>query len=283
MKFAVIGNLGMLGQEIESVLVGNGHEVLGFNRTNLDLTQPIDSLAESFGDAAVLINTMAYTKVDQAEDNEGLANLTNGEYAGKLAQIAKVIDAKFMHVSTDYVYAGTKAEPISLSAKPSPLNAYGRSKLLGEDLVALSKARYQIFRTAWLYGATGSCFPKTIIKKLLREGHANVVNDQFGQPTWTRDVAEVIYAHSINDYPEPIVHAVSSGSASWFDFARKIVSSTRFHGPQFIRPIPSSDLDLRAIRPMYSVLENSQTLGPVIGSWSDRWQLASDSIFDSIK
>jgi dTDP-4-dehydrorhamnose reductase len=273
----------MLGREIESVLIGKGHQVLGFNRTNLDLTRPTDALAESLGDADVLVNAMAYTKVDQAEDNEGIANLINGEYAGKLAQVAKVIDAKFMHVSTDYVYAGTKAAPISINAKPSPLNAYGRSKLLGEDLVALSKARYQIFRTAWLYGATGSCFPKTIIKKLLREGFANVVNDQFGQPTWTRDVAEVIYAHSINNYQEPIVHAVSSGSANWYDFARKIVSSTRFHGPQVIRPIPSSDLDLRAIRPMYSVLENSQTLGPVIGSWSDRWQLASDSIFDSIK
>jgi dTDP-4-dehydrorhamnose reductase len=283
MKFAVVGNLGMLGQEIESVLRGKGHEVFGFNRTNLDLTQPNDSLAESLGEVDVLVNAMAYTMVDQAEDNQELANLINGEYAGKLAHVARVVDAKFMHVSTDYVYPGTDAAPISTNAKPSPVNAYGRSKLLGEELVALSQAKYQIFRTAWLYGATGSCFPKAIIKKCFREGSANVVNDQFGQPTWTRDVAEVIHAHSIDNYPEPIVHAVSSGSASWFDFAGEIIASGRFGDPPIIRPIASSDLDLRAIRPKYSILDNSQTVGPVIGNWANRWQLASDAIFDSIK
>jgi dTDP-4-dehydrorhamnose reductase len=283
MKFAVVGNLGMLGQEIESVLIGKGHQVLGFNRTNLDLTRPTEAIAESLGDADVLVNTMAYTMVDQAEDNEELANLINGEYAGKLAQVARVVDAKFMHVSTDYVYSGTDAAPISTNAKPSPVNAYGRSKLLGEELVALSQAKYQIFRTAWLYGATGGCFPKSIIKKCFSEGSANVVNDQFGQPTWTRDVAEVIYAHSIDNYAEPIVHAVSSGSASWFDFARVIVYSDRFDGSKIINPTPSSELDLRAIRPRYSVLDNSQTVGPVIGNWLDRWKRASDSIFDSIK
>ena len=283
MRFAVIGNMGMLGKEIESFVMEKGHQSFGFNRTNLDLSESAETLAKSLADADVIVNTVAYTKVDLAEKYEDLANLVNGEYAGKLARVARALGAKFMHLSTDYVFPGTDVMPISTRAQTSPVNAYGRSKLLGEELVAQSEASYQIFRTSWLYGATGNCFPKSILEKCKRDGSANVVEDQFGQPTWTRDLAATIYSHSINDYQEPIVHAVSSGSASWFEFANAIASSHQLHGPLIINPILSSDLTARAMRPHYSVLDNTQTAGPVIGHWSDRWQLASDSIFDSIK
>jgi dTDP-4-dehydrorhamnose reductase len=283
MLFAVVGDKGMFGHDMFSLLQANGQNVLGFNRSNLDLGTPVEELARAIGGVDVIINAVAYTKVDAAEDNPAEANLVNGELAGKLAQVAKKLGARFMHVSTDYVFPGTVSHPIKITDQTSPVSAYGQSKLLGESLVSQSGANHQIFRTAWLFGAHGNCFPKSIAKKLLDAGEADVVNDQFGQPTWTKDLAEVVYQHSLNEYSEPIVHASASGYASWFDFAKAIVDSLPNPTAYKVRPISSSDLELRAKRPSYSVLNNSETKGPIIGDWLERWSLAAPEILSSIK
>jgi dTDP-4-dehydrorhamnose reductase len=283
MLFAVIGDKGMFGQDMCSLLKSQSEEVVGFNRSNLDLSQSAETLAQAISKADVVINAVAYTEVDEAEENQAEANLVNGEYAGKLAQVAKLLGAKLIHISTDYVFPGTSSSPIKNTNQTSPVNAYGQSKLLGESLISQSGARYQIFRTAWLFGARGNCFPRSIAKKLYAAGEVDVVDDQFGQPTWTKDLAAVIYHHSLYDNAESIVHASASGVASWFDFAKAIADSLPNPTGYKVRRISSSDLEPRAKRPGYSVLDNTDTEGPIIGNWLDRWRVAAPEILASIK
>jgi dTDP-4-dehydrorhamnose reductase len=201
-----------------------------------------------------------------------LANLINGEYAGKLAIAAKAVGAKFMHISTDYVFDGSAATPYPTNAPTKPQSAYGSSKLLGENLVADSGANYTIFRTAWLYGKHGRCFPKVMFEKASKKEPLRVVNDQFGQPTWTKDLAQQVLAFAeLVDAPE-IVHAVSSGKTTWFEFAQEIV------GDYPIDPVSSSEFVTAAKRPSYSVLDNLSNLVAPIGDWRERWQVAKTEV-----
>ena len=283
MLVAVIGDKGLLGKDLTSLLLSKGDKVVGFSRSNLDLSISSDELADEISQADVIINAVAYTQVDAAEDHKDEARLVNGVYAGKLAQVAKTLRAKFIQISTDYVFPGDSSVPIATNDPTSPSNEYGASKLLGEQLVAESGADYQIFRTAWLYGAGGNCFPKAIAKRLLESGHVEVVNDQIGQPTWSKDLAHVIYSHIHNPFNERIVHAVSSGSTSWFGFAEAIASSVPGLPAFTIQPISSLYLENRVVRPAFSALDNTGTSGPIIGNWLDRWKVAAPEILSSIQ
>ena len=283
MLVVVIGDRGLFGQDMYSLLLSKGDKVVGFNRSNLELSQAWEELTNTISRADVLINAVAYTQVDAAESNKDEARLVNGAYAGKLARVAKALGAKFIQISTDYVFAGDSSVPISKDSSTSPINEYGASKLIGEQLVAESGADYQIFRTAWLYGAGGRCFPRTIAKRLIGGGEVKVVNDQIGQPTWSRDLAEVIYSHIHNPCNERVVHAVASGSASWFDFAEAIASSLPGSQTLQIKPISSLSPGKGAVRPAYSVLDNTGTDGPIIGNWLDRWKVAAPEILSSIQ
>ena len=281
MEFAVIGDQGMLGSEMRSMLETLGQNVSGFNRSNLNLDWSPQEIAGVLAQSEVLINCVAYTKVDEAEQNWELANLVNGDYAGKLATAARLVGAKMVHISTDYVFPGTSKLPASTNDQVAPVNAYGRSKALGEELVMNSGAEFQIFRTAWLYGSQGNCFPKSIARKLLESGTVKVVDDQFGQPTWTKDLCEVIYDHSLNEYSEPIVHAVSSGSTNWFEFAEAVAYELPRPESYELQSISTSELSLKAVRPQFSVLNNSESKGQVIGDWLDRWRAAATEVLGS--
>ena len=281
MEFAVIGDQGMLGSEMRSMLETLGQNVSGFNRSNLNLDWSPQEIAGVLSQSEVLINCVAYTKVDEAEQNWELANLVNGDYAGKLATAARLVGAKMVHISTDYVFPGTSKLPASTNDQVAPVNAYGRSKALGEELVINSGAEFQIFRTAWLYGSQGNCFPKSIARKLLESGTVKVVDDQFGQPTWTKDLCEVIYDHSLNEYSEPIVHAVSSGSTNWFEFAEAVAYELPRPESYELQSISTSELSLKAVRPQFSVLNNSESKGQVIGDWLDRWRAAATEVLGS--
>jgi len=283
MLVAVIGDRGLFGRDMYSLLLSKGDNVVGFNRSNLDLSQTLEGLTEAISRADVLINAVAFTQVDAAENNKDEALLVNGEYAGKLARVAKALEAKFIQISTDYVFPGDSRIPISTDSPTSPINEYGASKLLGEQLVAESGADYQIFRTAWLYGAGGNCFPRTIAKRLLEGGAVEVVSDQVGQPTWSRDLAEVIYSHIHNPCNDRVVHAVASGFASWFDFAEAVASSLPGLQTFQIKPISSLSPAKGAVRPAYSVLDNTGTNGPIIGNGLDRWRVAAPEILSSIQ
>jgi dTDP-4-dehydrorhamnose reductase len=274
MGFAVIGDRGMFGAEMVEFLTSQGRQVIGFNRESMDLGASIDDLAKQLQNFELIINAVAYTAVDKAESELALANLVNGEYAGKLSQVAKTVGAKFMHLSTDYVFDGSANTPYPTSAPTKPQSAYGSSKLLGETLIAESGANYTIFRTAWLYGRHGRCFPKVMFEKASRKEPLRVVNDQFGQPTWTKDLAQQVLAFAeLNDAPE-IAHAVSSGKTTWFEFAQEIV------GDYPIDPVSSSEFVTAAKRPSYSVLDNSSDLVTPIGDWRERWRVAKSEVLE---
>jgi dTDP-4-dehydrorhamnose reductase len=277
MRFAVIGNRGMFGSEMMLVLADRVHEVLGLNRETLDLDDSIESIARQLESIDAVVNAVAYTAVDKAESEIELANLVNGDYAGKLARASKMVGAKFLHLSTDYVFDGNSEIPYATDAIPNPQGAYGRSKLLGEKLVEESGSNYTIFRTAWLYGAHGRCFPKVMHEKALQGDTLRVVNDQFGQPTWTRDLAEQVLSYTQLENAPAIVHSVSSGKASWFDFATEVV------GEYPIESVSSREFVTAAKRPTYSVLDNSSNLVTPIADWKDRWLAAKGDVLGLLK
>jgi dTDP-4-dehydrorhamnose reductase len=272
MSFAVIGDQGMFGTEMVQFLNSQNRQVTGFNRDSMDLNASIDDLAKQLQGFRVIINAVAYTAVDKAESELELANLVNGEYAGKLARVAKTLGARFMHISTDYVFDGSADKPYATNAQTDPQGAYGSSKLLGENLVIESGADFTIFRTAWLYGKHGKCFPKVMFEKASKNEPLRVVNDQFGQPTWTKDLAQQVFAFSEQVEAPEIVHAVSSGKATWFEFAQEIL------GDYPIDPVSSSEFVTPAKRPSYSVLDNSNNLIEPIGDWLERWQIAKSDV-----
>jgi dTDP-4-dehydrorhamnose reductase len=272
MGFAVIGDRGMFGAEMVEFLNSQHNQVIGFNRDSVDLNTSVDQLAKQLEGFDVIINAVAYTAVDKAESEIELANLVNGQYAGKLAQAAVSVGAKFMHISTDYVFDGSATGPYPTNAPTHPKSAYGSSKLLGENLVSDSGANYTIFRTAWLYGKHGRCFPKVMFEKASKKDSLRVVNDQCGQPTWTKDLAQQVFAFAeLGDAPK-IVHAVSSGKTTWFEFAQEIV------GDYQIEPVSSSEFVTAAKRPGYSVLDNSSSQVTPIGNWRERWQVAKTDV-----
>jgi dTDP-4-dehydrorhamnose reductase len=143
---------------------------------------------------------------------------------------------------------------------------------LGEELIDQSGANCTIFRTAWLYGKHGRCFPKVIFEKASKKEPLRVVDDQFGQPTWTKDLADQVLAFSELSEAPKIVHAVASGKTSWFEFAREII------GDYPIEPVSSAEFITPAKRPSYSVLDNSSDLVTPIGDWRQRWQAAKSGV-----
>jgi dTDP-4-dehydrorhamnose reductase len=282
LNWIITGSTGLLGFEISLALRHQGETLYELNRSNLDPIQPGEGFSlEDFSTPNIriseLVNAVGYTAVDKAESEQDKANLVNAVYPEKLALAAKDLGSRFIHISTDYVFDGTSTIPYKTTDIPNPQSAYGRSKLGGEIAVQESGADYQIFRTAWLYGANGKCFPKTVARVLKEQGQMKVVNDQVGQPTWTKDLAELIIAHQdLEASSRPrIVHATASGSCSWYEFAFEIALSLGYDPEKVIIPITTSDYPTPAKRPAYSVLDNQNETGLVIGDWRERWKEAA--------
>jgi dTDP-4-dehydrorhamnose reductase len=274
MRFAVIGSQGMFGSEMVLFLKSQAQQVQGFNRENINLGSSLDEIVDKLRGFDLVINAVGYTAVDKAESEPEIARRVNGEYPEKLARASKSLDARFFHISTDYVFDGISATPYETNHPRNPQGAYGRSKAIGEELVEASGADYTIFRTAWLYGQHGRCFPKVIHEKAATGEHLRVVNDQFGQPTWTKDLAAQIFAFSKLSTQCRIVHAVSSGKASWFEFAREVV------GDYQVEPVSTDEFVTTAKRPAFSVLDNSSQLVEPIGDWRERWQQAKTEVLN---
>ena len=192
MRIAVVGSTGMFGSDLLGLLEERGIDFKGFNRQNVDFEKGPESLAETLKGFDAVVNAVAFTAVDRAETEIYEANTVNGIYAGLLAQASELAGARFVHISTDYVFDGLANSPYKVDEPLNPKSSYGKSKALGEQLVTESGADYSILRTAWLYGANGRCFPKVMAELLKKSGSVRVVSDQQGQPTWTRDLAEVV-------------------------------------------------------------------------------------------
>jgi dTDP-4-dehydrorhamnose reductase len=267
-SWLITGAGGMLGQDLLARLERDGAEkAVGLDRKTLDIAD-----AASVGEAldahrpAVVVNCAAWTAVDDAEAREADALRINGDGARHLAEACAKTGAKLLQVSTDYVFAGDGTSPYAEDAPTAPRSAYGRTKLAGEQAVLseLPGAGY-VVRTAWLYGAGGGNFVRTMIKLEGVKDTLDVVDDQRGQPTWTVDLADRLVrlgrSALAGDAPAGIYHGTSGGETTWFGFTREIF---RLLGadPERVRPTTSDAFVRPAPRPAYSVLGH------------DRWRAA---------
>jgi dTDP-4-dehydrorhamnose reductase len=250
-SYLVTGARGMLGSDLVEALFGRDVTLLG--RADLDVTDR-DAVFAAVQGHDVVINAAAYTAVDAAEADEEAALAVNGTAVGLLAEAAASVGARFVTVSTDYVFAGDATEPYAEDEPRAPLNAYGRTKAVGEEaaLAAHPDGTY-VVRTAWLYGRHGANFPKTMLGLAATRDTLSVVSDQVGQPTWTMDLARQIVALVDSDAPAGVYHGTNSGSTSWQGFAQE---TFRLAGldPERVLPTDSASFVRPAARPSFSVL-----------------------------
>jgi dTDP-4-dehydrorhamnose reductase len=279
-RWLVTGSDGLLGTDLVATLRAAGEDVDAAPRRLLDITDQ-DSVARAVPGHDVVVNAAAWTAVDDAETREDEAAVVNGTGPRLLARAARRHGARLVQVSTDYVFDGTATEPYDEQTPLRPVSAYGRSKVLGETAVReeLPDA-HLVVRTAWLYGANGPCFPTTIARLARERGRVGVVSDQVGQPTWSRDVADVVLRLVRGDAPSGTYHATSTGQASWFDFARAVVLAAGLER-SVVQPTSSAELVRPAPRPSYSVLGHEALLAcgvEPIGDWASRWQEAAPAV-----
>lgn len=261
---------GMLARDLVASLERTGEAVTGLSRRELDITDPA-AVTGAVGDRRpdIVVNCAAWTQVDAAESREGEALAVNGLGARLVAAACAAGGARLIHVSTDYVFGGGAARPYAEGDPCGPRTAYGRTKLAGERAVAeVLPGSCCIVRTAWLYGAHGPNFVRTMIGLERSRETVDVVGDQRGQPTWTVDVAGQIIALG-RARAAGVYHATSSGETTWCGFAREIF---RLLGadPARVRPVTSDVYPRPAPRPAYSVLGHGRWAGAgiePIGDW----------------
>ena len=251
MRILIAGAAGMLGRDLQKALAGR--EVTALARADLDVTDRDAVLAAAAGHD-VIVNASAYTKVDDAETHEDDAYAINALGTENLAIAAARNGARFVTVSTDYVFDGHATEPYAEDTPRDPINAYGRTKAAGEELaLAAHPDGTFVVRTAWLYGAGGPNFAKTMVKLAGSHETVSVVDDQLGQPTWTGDLAAQIVALLDSDAPAGVYHGTNSGQTSWYGFARAVFAQAGLD-PERVKPTDSSTFVRPAPRPSYSVL-----------------------------
>ncbi len=259
----------MLGADLVPVLLAHGYDVVAADLAEFDLT---DAAATArFVERtrpAVIINTAAYTAVDQAECDSDTAFAVNRDGARKIAQAAKNVGASLLHVSTDYIFDGTKNGPYLEDDPPNPKSVYGASKLAGEKTVRETLAEHWIVRPAWLYGIHGKSFPDTILRAAAGGKPLRVVNDQKGCPTYTVHLAEV-FAAIIAQPHFGTYHAVNAGACTWFDLARFVTREADLEVE--IAPCSTEEFPRPAPRPANSVLDTSK-LAAVYGVRLPPWE-----------
>jgi len=233
-------------------------------RKDLDVTRP-DEVRRVLDQVRprVVINAAAYTAVDRAESEPEAAFLINRDAAALLAEECRRRDIRLLHVSTDFVFDGTRGHPYKPDDPANPLGVYGRSKRAGEEAVLeLHPHGGAIVRTAWLYSAHGANFVKTMLRLFSQREEVAVVCDQVGTPTWAHHLARfLLHLAAREDAPPPILHFTDAGVASWYDLAVAVEEETRGARERRVRvrPIPSSAYPTPAKRPGYSVLDKEET------------------------
>lgn len=288
-KVLLIGAKGQVGQELQVTLPFLG-EVISIGREELDLTnsEKISQLIREIH-PDYLVNAAAYTAVDKAETEPELAYAINATAPKIMAESAEKIQAKFLHISTDYVFDGRKNTPYLETDLTNPLGVYGQSKLRGEEEIKTVNSQAIILRTAWVYGSYGkSNFVKTMLRLGKEREELKVVVDQVGSPTWSKDIATAITQLLINvDNPAGIYNFTNSGVASWFDLTKAIFEEAKISGIplkiQRVIPITTAEYPTPAVRPAYSVLSGqkiSQQLGYIPPYWRDSLKAMLNQLFN---
>jgi dTDP-4-dehydrorhamnose reductase len=296
------GKNGQVGWELQRTIAPLGN-VIAVGREEMDLADP-DSIRRVIREIkpSLIINAAAYTAVDKAEEEPELAMAVNGTAVGVLAEEAKKRNALFIHYSTDYIFDGTKPTPYTEEDAPNPINAYGRSKLAGEEAIKQTDCEHIIFRTSWVYAARGNNFLKTMLRLAREQDELKAVADQFGAPTSAELIADVtaltlyrINANPMQESPLPLkegwgegfnqivanklsdtYHLVASGETSWHGYSQLVLETAIKNGhnlrisPDQVIPIKTADYPLPAKRPANSTLDTiklCQTFGVTLPPW----------------
>jgi len=266
MKILVTGKNGQLGRSIQKFIPNyDHHEFTLVGREEFDLSSP-ESISKYFDINShfdVIINCAAYTAVDRAEDEVNLADEINHLAVKKLAEFANSQNAKFIHISTDYVFDGQNESLYLESDNPNPINVYGKTKLLGEKAALKTMPNNaMIIRTSWIFSEFGNNFVKTMLKLGSEKNEINVVSDQIGSPTYASDLARAIL-HIISNanfnrksFPTEIFYFSNIGETSWSDFAKEIFMLTNLNCK--VTPISSEQYPTPAIRPKNTTLSKEK-------------------------
>ena len=284
----VLGANGQLGRALQAALASRD-DVTFWTRDEADLSNPL-ALKNALTDIqpTALINASAYTAVDKAEEEEALATAVNGDSVGVMADFCAARNIPLMHFSTDYVFDGSGEKPWAEDVQTAPMSAYGRSKLAGEEAVAASGCNHLIFRTSWVYDATGQNFLNTMLRVGATREELRVVDDQIGTPTYAPHLAAASVdclnkALAMEAFPSGIYHMAGGGEpTSWHGFAEAIFELARAQGAELevktIHAIPTSDYPLPAPRPLNSRL-NMQKLQKVFDVQMPDWRSGLSECF----
>lgn len=270
--------------QVATALQGVEPDAVFLGRDEADLTEP-DSCAAAIAThrPALVINAAAYTAVDRAEEEEALATVVNGDAPASMAQACAALDVPFVHISTDYVFDGTGDQPWTPNDPVAPQNAYGRSKLAGENGVLAAGGTYAILRTAWVFSETGNNFVKTMLRLAETRDALNVVNDQIGGPTDADAIARACLDIGNQLAADPsksgTYHFAGMPHVSWADFAHAIFQQAG--KPVSVTGIPSSEYPTPAARPANSRLDCSateSTFGIAAPNWQDGLKRVLDEL-----
>lgn len=266
-RFLVVGAGGMLGTDVVLALVQRGHEVLAPDEHEFDITHAESSAqlaVGAFGTLDAVVNLAAYTAVDAAEHDIDKAYGANALGPGLLGRGAAMAGVRVVHISTDYVFDGGKGSAYTEDDPTNPLGIYGKSKRDGEEGLRASGADAVILRTSWLYGPHGKSFPRSILAAARAGKSLRVVSDQYGTPTYTADLAEVI-ADVLEkpDLPAGVYHAAGPDVVSWFEVAKAVLAAAGLDVP--VEAIATADWPTDAPRPAFSALDSSKLMGHGIG------------------
>lgn len=273
-RWLITGANGQLGRDLVSALAGQ--DVTAWTRADVDLTdgEAVRRAAAAWADIAhgpaYVINAAAYTAVDPAETDEATAHAVNAAAPGVLAG-AVAGRARTVHVSTDYVFAGDADRPYEPTDPTGPRTAYGRTKLAGERAVLAADPGSLVVRTSWVFSTHGGNFVDTMLRLEGTRDTVDVVTDQRGSPTWSRDLATALVAAAQVPAVHGLVHCTNTGETTWFGLARKVFSAAGAD-PGRVRPATSAAVPRPAPRPTYSVLGGASWAAtglPVLPPWAD--------------
>ena len=285
MTVLVTGANGQLGSEIRIVAACSSDRYIFTDVEELDICSApaVDAMVESEG-VDVIINCAAFTNVEAAEDNPGLAEKLNAEAVGNLAGAMARRGGLLVHISTDYVFGKEVYNtPCREDMKGTPTGVYGLTKLHGEQAVLAAGCKYIIIRTAWLYSEFGRNFVKTILSLTESRPSINVVFDQVGTPTYALDLAKAIFSiveGRLWEGRSGIYNYSNEGVCSWYDFACSIARLSG-HGQCSVKPCHSGEFPSKVIRPAYSVLDKTkikETFGVAVPYWMDSLRICLDNM-----
>jgi dTDP-4-dehydrorhamnose reductase len=268
MRLLVTGAGGMLGQAVVAAAQRLNHEVAALARTDVDVADA-EAVRRAVRAAApeAVVNCAAWTDVDGAESDEPGALAVNGTGAGNVARAAAECDARVVHVSTDYVFDGSKREPWVESDPVGPISAYGRTKLAGEQEVATATPDHVIVRTAWLFGAGGPNFVDNMWRLGAERDEVQVVTDQVGSPTWTGHLAPALVELAERRGDVDVFHAAGAGACSWYDLTVEVFDRAQIACR--VLPTTTASFPRPAQRPAYSVLGTEREPGVHLPRWQE--------------